>query len=297
MLVDKIIKKGNRKIAKLTHLNSYKFHVPPGHFYSPLISEDFVRQYEDRIFENRSKEIPAVDLNEEGQVKLLKQFQKYYDELPFTEEKQPNLRYALRNEYFDYSDGFFLHAMIRHYKPKRIVEVGSGFSSAMMLDTNDLFFENKIDLTFIEPNPERLKSNLKPGEEINLYDQNVQDVELDVFTQLEENDILFIDTSHVVKTGGELNYLVFNILPLLQKGVKIHIHDIFFPFEYPREWVIEQKRGWNETYFIRAFLMYNNAYKIIAFNSFLEFHYTDLLKERFPILLKQEAKSLWLTKE
>lgn len=207
------------------------------------------------------------------------------------------MRYSLKNEFFDYSDGFFLHAMIRHFKPKRIVEVGSGFSSAVMLDTNEMFFDNSIDLTFIEPYPYRLEANVKPGEEIRLLEQNVQDVPTDVFTQLEENDILFIDTSHVVKTGSELNYLIFNILPLLKKGVKIHIHDIFFPFEYPREWVIDQKRGWNEAYLIRALLMYNKEFKIIAFNSFLEFHHRKILQEQFPLTLKQESKSLWLSKE
>lgn len=297
MKVQDIVKKGSRKISKLSHLNSYKFHVPPGHYYSPLVSDEFLKKYEHRIFENRSKNIPGVDLNEEKQLALLKEFLPYYQELPFGEEKQAHLRYALRNEYFDYSDGFFLHAMIRHFKPKRIVEVGSGFSSAMMLDTNELFFDNQIDLTFIEPYPERLKANIKPGEDIRLLEQNVQDVGASVFTQLEENDILFIDTSHVVKTGSEINHLIFNVLPILKKGVKIHIHDIFFPFEYPREWVIDQKRGWNETYLIRAFLMYNKAFKIISFTSFLEIHYRDLLQEHFPLTLKQESKSLWLSKE
>lgn len=297
MAVHNIIKKGGRKISIFSHLNSYKFHVPPGHFYSPLVSSEFIRKYEDRIFENKNKNIPGIDLNEEEQLSLLKEFQPYYQELPFTEENQPNLRYSLKNEYFDYSDGFFLYAMIRHFKPKRIVEVGSGFSSALMLDSNDLFFDNKIDLTFIEPHSERLKSNIKPGEKIRLLEQNVQDVDTQIFAQLEENDILFIDTSHVVKTGSELNYLVFHIFPLLKKGVKIHIHDIFFPFEYPREWVIDQKRGWNEAYFIRAFLMYNKEFKIIAFSSFLEFHYREILQKHFPLTLKQESSSLWLNKE
>lgn len=297
MKIQNIIRKGGREISRLSHLNSYKFHVEPGHFYSPLVSEEYLRPYEDRIFNNKSKDLAGVDLNEEAQVALLKEFYPYYREMPFKEEKEPGLRYSLKNDFFDYSDGFFLHAMIRHFQPKRIVEVGSGFSSAMMLDTNDLFFNNKINLTFIEPYPERLKSLLKPGEKIQLHEQNVQDVDLGIFSQLKENDILLIDTSHVVKTGSELNYLIFSVLPLLNKGVKIHIHDIFFPFEYPREWVIEQKRGWNEAYLIRAFLMYNEAFKIISFNSFLETHHQGMLQEHFPVILKGEGSSLWLSKE
>lgn len=297
MKVQDIIKKGNRKISKLSHLNSYKFHVPPGHYYSPLVSCEFIQKYEDRIFDHSSKILPGIDLNEQEQVALLKEFYPYYQDLPFTEEKQPHLRYPLRNDYFDYSDGFFLYAMMRYLKPKRIIEVGSGFSSALMLDTNELFFDNNIDLTFIEPYPERLKANLKPNENVRLLEQPVQDVDTAIFTRLEENDILFIDTSHVVKTGSELNHLLFQVLPLLKKGVKIHIHDIFYPFEYPREWVIDQNRGWNEAYVIRAFLMYNKEFKIMAFTSFLEFHYREILQDHFPLTLKQESKSLWLSRE
>lgn len=300
MLPKKIIKKGRtarRKLNDFLHLNSYKFHALPGHFYSPLVSEEFIEQYESRIFDTVNKDIPGIELNEACQLSLLKAFETYYQELPFKEEKQSHLRYALRNEYYDYSDGIFLHSMIRHYRPKKIIEIGSGFSSAMSLDTNDLFFDKKIELTFIEPYPERLQSILKEDDKIRLIQENVQDVSPTVFNQLQENDILFIDTSHVVKTGSEVNYILFHILPLLKKGVIIHIHDIFFPFEYPKEWVIDQKRGWNEAYLLRSFLMYNNKFKIILFTSFLEFFHRDWLKQHMPLTLKAESKSLWLRKE
>lgn len=297
MLAQKLISKGSKKLAKLSHINSYKFHVPPGHFYSPLVSDDFIRKYENRIFEIGKKELSGIDLNEEHQLELLQLFRAYYQELPFKEEMQPTFRYMLKNEYFDYADGIYLHCMIRHFKPKRIVEVGSGYSSAVTMDTNDLFFDRKIELTFIEPYPDRLKSLLKENDKIRLFAENVQDVDPAVFEELEENDILFIDTSHVVKTGSEVNYLLFNILPNLKKGVIIHIHDIFFPFEYPKEWVIEQKRGWNEAYVLRAFLMYNNVFKIQLFTSFVERFHRAWLMEHMPLTLKTESTSLWLRKE
>lgn len=300
MLTKKIINKGSKarkKLSEFLHLNSYKFHAPPGHFYSPLVSEDFIKRYEDRIFDIAGKDIPGIELNEAYQLSLLKQFQPYYQELPFKEEKQSHLRYCLKNEFYDYSDGFFLHSMIRHHQPKRIIEIGSGFSSAMTLDTNDLFFDKKIELTFIEPYPERLKSILKEDDKIRLIQKNVQDVDPALFTELEENDILFVDTSHVVKTGSEVNYILFHIFPLLKKGVIIHIHDIFFPFEYPKEWVIDQKRGWNEAYLLRSFLMYNEKFSIILFTSFLEYFHREWLKQHMPLTLKQESTSLWLRKE
>ena len=297
MLAQKLISKGSKKLVKLSHINSYKFHVPPGHFYSPLVSDEFIRKYEDRIFEVGKKEMNGIDLNEEQQLNLLHQFQSYYQELPFKEEKQAHLRYALKNEYFDYADGIYLHCMIRHFQPKKIIEIGSGFSSAVTMDTNDLFFDKKIELTFIEPYPDRLKSLLKEDDKIRLFEENVQDVDPSLFTELEANNILFIDTSHVVKTGSEVNYLLFNILPLLKKGVIIHIHDIFFPFEYPKEWVIDQKRGWNEAYMLRAFLMYNDKFKIKLFTSFVEQFFSDWLRQHMPLTLKAESTSLWLSKE
>ena len=123
--------------------------------------------------------------------------------------------------------------MIRHIEPNRIIEVGSGFSSCLILDTNDLHFDGRIATTFIEPYPELLKSLVAEGDESasTLLPVRLQDVDLSVFEELNRGDILFIDSTHVSKIDSDVNYLFFEILPRLSSGVYIHFHDIFYPFE------------------------------------------------------------------
>ena len=294
--VSRYLSKGVRRLSRIQERLSYKFHVPPGHFYSPIVSEAFVRQYEDAIFAIKRKEIEGVDLHEEEQLALLEKLSAFYSEMPFTAGKQVNLRYYYDNEYYSYSDAIFLHSMIRHLQPKKIIEVGSGFSSAMMLDTNQLFFDQQIDLTFIEPYSERLRSILQEDERIRLLEKNIQDVPPEFFRALGENDVLFVDTSHVVKTGSDVNYILFNIIPHLRKGVYIHFHDVFFPFEYPKEWVLDMKRCWSEDYLLRAFLMYNTTFAIRLFSTFLLRYHADWFRQHMPLCLHNAGACLWLQK-
>ncbi len=109
------------------------------------------------------------------------------------------------------------------------------------------------------------------------------------------NDILFIDSSHVSKTGSDVNHLLFKILPLLNDGVMIHFHDIFFPFEYPQWWAFEG-RAWNEAYLLHAFLAHNRAYQIEFFNTYVIDRYRERIAAEFPLFLKNEGGSLWLRK-
>lgn len=268
--------------------------VPPGHYYSPIISKEDMIQRAHEIWKTPPKNIIGLELNEKEQLELIEEFVTYYKELPFKANPKDGLRYYYENSMYSYSDAIFLFSMIRKNKPKRIIEVGSGFSSALMLDTNNLFFNNSIKCTFIEPYPNTLNSLLKENEEINLIQQPVQSVNVELFEQLDENDILFIDSTHVSKTGSDVNFLFFEVLPKLSKGVKIHFHDIFYPFEYPKEWVINDKRSWNEDYILRAFLSYNKKFKIIAFNTFLEEFHKEWFNEHMPLCLKNKGGSIWL---
>ena len=186
--------------------------------------------------------------------------------------------------------------MIMHVRPKRIIEIGSGFSSAAMLDVNEQNYNNSIDITFIEPYPENLKQIIKSGDRFTLLEKKVQDVDINIFKSLQANDILFIDSTHVAKTNSDVLFEIFEILPLLNKGVKIHFHDMFYPFEYPQDWVIEENRSWNEIYFLRSFLMFNNSFKIIAFNTFLQKDNIKWFEEHMPLCLKNTGGSCWLEK-
>lgn len=217
--------------------------------------------------------------------------------MPFKDEKVPGLRYYFLNESYSYSDAIFLYCMIRKLKPKRIIEVGSGFSSCVTLDTNELYFNNQINCTFVEPYPALLKSLINEGDNSNvkIYELKLQDVPLDTFMKLNANDILFIDSTHVTKFNSDVNYVIHKILPALAEGVYIHFHDIFYPFEYPIEWLLEG-RAWNEQYILRAFLEYNIKFKIVLFNTYLESVFPDKLKDRFPLLFKNTGGSIWIKK-
>ncbi len=271
--------------------------VPPGHFYSPIPSLTEVRQNEEKIFGSIPRSIPGIDLNESDQLALFEEFKEYYGEMPFKPQKTGSLRYYFENPAFSYSDAIVLHCMIRHVKPKKIIEVGSGYSSCMMLDTNELFFQNTINTTFIEPYPKLLLSLIKKEDRdrITLIPEKLQDMDLKEFESLESNDILFIDSTHVGRVNSDVNYIFSDILPVLNKGVYIHFHDIFYPFEYPKSWVYEN-RAWNELYMLRTFLQFNSSFKIIFFNTFLEHFYEDKFKSDMPLCMKNKGGNIWIRK-
>jgi predicted O-methyltransferase YrrM len=290
-----------RRIARAIDLSIADISSPqaalPGHYYSPIPDLAEIKQDENRIFHSHSKEIPGIELNEVEQIHLLKEFIAYYNRQPFSAEKRHGLRYYFENSMYLYSDAIFLFCMMLHTKPRKVVEVGSGYSSCLMLDTNDLFLNRSVQLTFIEPFPERLLSVLKPGEieQVNLVRKRVQDVSLELFTDLSAGDILFIDSSHISKTGSDINYIVFEVLPRLNSGVYVHFHDIYYPFEYPKS-LVYTGYTFNEAYVLRAFLTFNMKFKIVLFNTFLEEFHLDFFEENMPLCLINKGASLWIMK-
>jgi predicted O-methyltransferase YrrM len=273
----------------------------PGHFYSPIPSLADIQADANRIF--GQSEVGGVELNLPAQRALLNTFKSAHQEFPYDflgSHENPKHRYRwVAGSQYRYSDVVFLYHVMRHLRPKRIIEIGSGFSSAVMLDLNEMFFDSRIELTFIEPNPKRLFRLISEPERArhNVITEKVQNVPIEAFHALEENDILFVDSSHVVKVGSDVNHIVFNILPILHKGVCIHFHDIFFPFELPRHW-FKYKRFWNESYLLRAFLMHNNAYEIFLFNTLLQQRYRNWFEKEMPECLIDEENcgSLWIRK-
>jgi predicted O-methyltransferase YrrM len=283
-----------RNIMARLHVAPWLF-VPPGHFYSPIPALDEVRRDEQRIFPPVPRELPGIALNEDRQLAMLDELQRYYDSQPFKAEKSGNLRYFFENPSYLYSDAIFLHCMIRHARPRRIIEVGSGYSSCVTLDTNEVFFDNRIACTFVDPYPQFLRWLLRDDDlgRIEILDRGLQGITLDLFRTLESNDILFIDSTHVAKVGSDVNYIFAEILPTLRPGVYVHFHDIFYPFEYPKEWIYEG-RFWTEAYLLRAFLTFNRAYEIVLFNTFLERFHRDRFVRRMPLCLMNEGGSIWL---
>jgi len=284
--------------SELSALKALNKFVPPGHFYSPIPSLDEIRRDESKIFGKPLPGKTGIELHEEEQLKLLGDFIAFYKEMPFQSEKHEGLRYYYENPAYSYSDAILLHCMIRFLKPKNIIEVGSGFSSCMMLDTNELFFDGSIATTFIEPYPKLLLSLIKDADKskIRTIQSRLQDVDLCEFETLQANDILFIDSTHVSKIYSDVNYIFFEILPKLSSGVYVHFHDIFYPFEYPKAWVYEG-RAWNEAYLLRAFLQYNNAFRVVLMNTFMEHFHEAFFQKNMSLCMKNTGGSIWIRKE
>jgi hypothetical protein len=268
---------------------------PSGHFYTPIPSLLSVRADDERLFQPGPPELAGIDMNQRGQLAMLERFAALYGEMPFRATPAPGQRYGFENPAFSYADAIVLYSMIRHAQPRRIIEVGSGHSSCAMLDVNQQFFANAIQLTFIEPYDELLRSLIQPEDftRVAIIPQRVQDVPLERFAALSANDILFIDSTHVAKIGSDVNYLFFEVLPRLNAGVYVHLHDIFYPFEYPKEWVYGG-RAWNEAYLLRAFLQFNRAFEVVYMNNYmLRFHQAEIVKA-LPLVQKNWGGSVWL---
>ena len=270
--------------------------MSPGHFYSPIPSLEEIRAREGELFGMPPPSLPGIDLRAGEQLALVKELAAFYADMPFPREQSPKTRYWFENWAYSYSDAIYLYSMLRKLQPRRVIEVGSGFSSAAMLDTADRFLP-ETEFTFIDPDTSTLDALLRPAdrEHVTVIRARLQDVPLETFDALAENDILFIDSTHVSKTGSDVNRIVFEILPRLAAGVHIHFHDVFYPFEYPKEWVYEG-RAWNEDYILRAFLEFNGAFEIVLFGTWLARFHRDLLAELMPLTLENPGGSLWLKK-
>jgi hypothetical protein len=271
---------------------------PAGHYYSPVPDKRDVLRHISQQSSRQFEAVPGVDMHEEEQLSRLQNYVKFYKDLPFPEQKHPDSRYYFNQSWFCYADAIFLYCHLRQTEPRRIVEVGSGFSSAVMLDTAEQSRTDKPEMVFIDPNPERLYGILKPEDRdhVSVIEDEVQNAPLPIFSSLQAGDLLFIDSSHVVKTGNDLYFLFFEVFPKLAPGVTVHFHDIFYPFDYPSEW-LSMGRYWNEAFFLRAFLSDNAAWQIKFFNSYAGWKYQDFLEKQMPLCLKNTGGSIYLEKE
>lgn len=288
-------------LANNAYIVGYDEFFQIGHYYSAYPIVDEVISKPDNAKIDMRHEIQGIDFNENVQYEMLKKMMAYYDKvfpwIAIDDEKSSNYRYKRGNDCIFDGDAVGLFCMLNTIRPKRLIEVGSGHSSAVTLDVNEYCFDNRMSLHFIEPYADRFKSILKESDNVDLQEVGLQDIDLSYFDQLEAGDILFIDSTHVSKAGSDVNYLFFEILPRLKSGVIIHLHDIFYPFEYPHEWV---KRGmvWNELYLLRAFLQYNDDFEIIYFQNMMEKFYRNEMEENWPFENSSiHGGSFWMRKK
>lgn len=283
------------KAGKAFNKDSVSERYYSGHYYSAVPSsidfdEFLAKKDDDKLnFED-------IELNMPKQLKNLKHIEETSKKLDLPFSKQDDRLYYLDNFWFHPYDAYVHASMMLEYKPARIIEIGSGFSTGLMLDINKQFFDNNIEITCIEPNPERLKEVIKNRfDNIKFYEKRLQEIDLSIFETLKDNDMLFVDSSHVVKMNSDVLKIFFEILPKLHKNVIIHFHDIFNNFSYPTQWVLE-RRCWNETFLLRAFLQYNKSFSIEYFSDYMRAYIQqNNIETNLPI--NQGSGSIYLRKE
>jgi predicted O-methyltransferase YrrM len=255
----------------------------PGHFYSVIPCLSDVTQRAETIF-SKTAPVPCVDLNTEEQIQVLTDFAAMEEKPPFYAQQRTK-RFNIDNGGFSYDDAPVLHYMIRRLRPKRIIEIGSGDSSACMLDTSDNYLGGSVDFTFIDVDCGNLRKNLLEDDlrKVRILEQPVQDVDRSLFTTLQANDLLFVDSSHVMKPGSDVSTILFELLPALSPGVCIHFHDVRYPFQYTQDMVMGGV-FWNEAYLLRAFLMNNAAYAITFWLNSLVNQNTPAVKDLLRFL-------------
>ena len=165
------------------------------------------------------------------------------------------------------------------------------------MDVVDLYLGGDCDVTLIEPYPDLAREVLGDSPGCKLIAEPVQRVAPEVFDALGRGDILFIDSTHVLRTGSDVCFELFEILPRLKSGVLVHFHDMFWPFEYPADWILNDNRSWNELYAIRAFLTDNPSWDIVFFNDFFAKMQRPLIEQTFPVFFKNSGGALWIEKK
>jgi hypothetical protein len=240
---------------------------PDGHYYSPIPDLDEVRRRHDAIFAV-PEELPGIDLGLERQLALLGDLAGAAADAPFGDHPSGDLRYGYVNGFFSPGDALAWFGMLRLRRPPRVIEIGSGWSSAVLLDAIDATPGWTPEVIFVEPNPERLQELVREEDDAELYPLPVQDAPRSLFDSLEPGDVLFIDSTHVARVGSDVNLLLLDVVPRLRPGVLVHVHDIFYPFEYRAHWVYEG-RAWNEAYVLRALLVNNSVLRIVWWNDYM----------------------------
>jgi hypothetical protein len=269
------------------------FHVTPVHFYQPIPNTQSLPE----TLWNRPSELVGVDMNDAVQLDLLRnhfpKFRGEYEQFPAEPASGP-VRFHFNNGLFDGTDALVAYCMVRHFQPRLIIEVGSGFSSLVAAEA---IAKNKNSaLICIEPFPLDFLRQGFPGLH-SLIEKKVEDIDLEFFSQLDSGDILFIDSSHTVKIGGDVNYLFLEVLPRLRPGVVVHVHDIFLPFDYRRDWVMDELRFWTEQYLLHAFLSFNSEFEVLMANGYLAHRYMEALKAAFPNSTWWGGGSFWMRRK
>jgi hypothetical protein len=237
---------------------------PLGHFYSPVPDTvALAREPErSRVWSPHPSELAGIDWRAEEQIALVRDSLATIEPVRFPAGPTGDpADYHTGNDMWSELDAWAQQAMLRHLRPARLIEVGCGWSSLVAARVNRECLDGRMDVTCIEPFvPDFLRDGVEGITRV--VGERVQDVPVERFLELGAGDVLFIDSSHVVKTGSDARHLYHEVLPRLARGVVVHVHDVFLPWDYPEEWVLTG-RGWNEQYVLQSFLAFNAAFEVM----------------------------------
>lgn len=266
------------------------------HYYEPLFNPKHLKRPLDH-----DRPLPGIDLNVPRQLAILEEFHFQDELLQFPYEKAEEEQFYYGNPNLGPGDSEYLYSLLRLYKPRTLIEVGSGYSTliarAALAQNSNEAANYTCRHVCIEPY-EMIWLERQAG--IEVIRSRVEDLPPDFFAVLEANDVLFIDSSHVIRPQGDVLYNILQVLPLLRSGVLVHLHDIFTPADYPRDWVVNKVRLWNEQYLLEAFLSCNHEFEVIGALSFLSRRHPEKLAERLPIFRQHIGSarpgSFWIRK-
>jgi methyltransferase family protein len=254
------------------------YHIRPIHYYEPL--PDFRSITCEQT--QRKRTYPAIDFRRDEQLQLLRELESYALEVRETE---------FVNDYFSGLDAVVYYSLIRQLRPRRIIEIGGGYSTRIALKA--LAANQSGRLTCIEPSP---NGRLDGCTGVHFISKRVEELDVAFFSALEANDILFIDSSHTVKFGSDVCYEFLEILPALKRGVWVHVHDIFFPHDYPAEWLLKRRLALNEQYLLEAFLSFNHDFQVALGNYGLHLECPNEVARFWPNAIAAEPgpSSFWI---
>lgn len=277
--------------------------LPMGvHFYSPI--PDLVELEKQKVWAKKS-DLPGIYFHPENQLALISHLGHEYEhecDWPLNPTQDP-AEFYLKNGSFGYGCAAALHTMIRDTKPRHLIEIGSGNSSKVISRAMGMNRKGdplrKTEYVVIDPYPDEIVSAQLPSVSM-LIREKVENVDVELFDVLEPNDILFIDSGHTVRTGGDVNYLLLEVLPRLHPGVIIQFHDIPLPYEYPKVYFANPKFRvfWTEAYLLQAFLAFNPDFEVLLAMNFIQMDHMDEFCKAFPKFVLEEnwanSGSFWI---
>jgi predicted O-methyltransferase YrrM len=263
------------------------------HYYEPMINPKHLRHALSDV-----RRLPGIDMNVPEQLSLLEQFGYQQELAQFPLDQTDELKFFYHNSSFESGDAEFLYSLLRLIRPKTLIEIGSGYSTLIAHSAVD---RNRTeDGTYncehicIEPYEQPWLEDIG----VRVVRRRVEECGTQLFTSLKKGDVLFIDSSHVIRPQGDVVFEYLELLPVLQSGVYVHIHDIFTPRDYLQEWVVDEIKLWNEQYLLEAFLSFNNRFRVIGAVNFLTHHHPAEIASRFPVLKAEiahrEPGSFWI---